>query len=385
MTNIAFQMRDQFKVNKNQEQIRLAWLGPVRMMVIAFIAFGYASTMPRGPENAEYFNMFGYDPSWYGIQIIFMMSGFLALRSLQRHGSALKFLLSRALRNLPTLAVFTGLVILVLFPLFGMPAANGETRIDQHIQYLIKVLTCVNPSELTPGLLDNALYMCVVQGGIWTFRWGMVAFIATAALWLVGGLRDRRILALLTLGFVMLYAAIVVYGVQNPIATSSAPSSTSHDQMLKYSLLGLRLGWVYLLGMCMYAFKDSLSRSLAIPFGFLTLAGVQFIFLPWTPFIEICAELGLGYLAFLAMTSQRALPTSLARLPDLSLGLYIYNWPAAQITLLVMPSLTPYPLFAISFPVTVFLSIITWFLVSRKINLSLARRLYPQHVAPQSA
>jgi hypothetical protein len=367
VANTAFQMRCQLQASKNKDQANLAWLAPVRILVIAFIALGYASTMPRGPKSVEYFNMFGYDPSWYGIQILFMMSGFLALRSLQRHGSAGKFLLSRAGRNLPTLAVFTGLVILVLFPLFGLPLAAGETRLDQHIRYFIKVITCFNPSELTPGLLDNALYMCVVQGGIWTFRWGLVAFVATAGLWLVGGLRDRRILALLTLGFTMLYAAIVVYAVHNP--------NEVYDKALEYSLLGLRLGFMYLVGMCMYAFKDKLSRHLAIPFGLLSLAGVQYIFLPWTPFIEICADLGLGYLAFIAMTSRAALPKSLRLLPDLSLGLYIYNWPAAQITLLVMPSLTPYPLFAVSFPITIFLAASTWLVVSRKINFSLARRM----------
>ena len=370
VTNIVFQMRDQLRGNKNHDQTRLAWLGPVRMLVITMIAFGYASTMPRGPETAEYFNMFGYDPSWYGIQIIFMMSGFLALRSLQRHGSAVKFLISRAGRNLPALAVFTGLVILVLFPLFAVPLSGEETRFGQHIHYLIKVLTCANPSELTPGLLDNALYMCVIQGGIWTFRWGMIAFATTAVLWRVGGLKDRRILVLLTLGITMLYAAIVIYAVRNP--------DISHGQILEYSRVGLRLGWIYLVGMCMYAFKESISRSLAVPFGLLSLAGIQFIFLPWTPFIEICATLGLGYLAYLAMTSRINLPASLRRLPDLSLGLYIYNWPAAQITLLLMPSLTPYPLFAVSFPVTIFLSYITWFAVSRKINFSLTKRLSPQ-------
>jgi len=363
-------MRDQHQTNKDKEKPSLAWLASVRMLVITVIAFGYASTMSRGPGTAEYFNMFGYDPSWYGIQIIFMMSGFLALRSLQRHGSAAKFLLSRAGRNLPALAVFTGLVILVLFPLFGLPLSSGETRLDQHIRYFIKVITCLSPSELTPGLLDNALYMCVVQGGIWTFRWGLVAFVATAGLWLVGGLRDRRILALLTLGCTMLYATIVVYSVQNLDAV--------YSQALQYSQIGLRLGWMYMVGMCMYAFKDILRRNLAIPFGLLSLASLQYIFLPWTPFIEICADLGLGYLAFLAMTSRRTLPASLRLLPDLSLGLYLYNWPAAQITLLIMPTLTPYPLFAVSFPVTVFLSAVTWFVVSRKINFSLARRLSPQ-------
>lgn len=370
MTKTIAEMRGQLQSDKQQDAPRLAWLGSVRMLVIAIIAFGYASTMPRGPGNPEYFNMFGYDPSWYGIQIIFMISGFLALRSLHKHGSALKFLLSRTVRNVPALAVFAMLVILVLFPLFGMPMAGDETRIGQHLIYFMKVVTCVDPGGLTPGLLDNALYMCVVQGGIWTFRWGLIAFIATAILWTIGGLRSPKILAFLTLGITMLYAAVVVYGIQNP--------NIAYGQFIEFAVVGLRLGWMYMVGMCLFAFRARLWRSLAIPFGLLALAAVQYVFLPWTPFIEICAELGLGYLVFLAMTSKVEIPTKIANLPDLSLGLYLYNWPAAQITLLLLPALTPYALFAVSFPITVFLSYATWLLISRKINFRFSERMLPQ-------
>ncbi len=352
------------------DQMKVSWLAPVRMVIIAIIAFGYASTMPYGPGSAEYFKLFGYEPSWYGIQLIFMISGFLALRSLQRHGSAIKFLISRAVRNIPTLIVFTGILIMVLYPFFAVPIAEGETRFAQHIAYIFQVITCVNPNALTPGLLDNALYMCAIQGGLWTFKWGVIAFIVTAILWVIGGLRDRRFMALLTIGVTMLYAAFVALDVNN--------SGVVNEQILEFALLGFRLGWMYLVGMCMYAFKDVLSRSVAIPIALLMLAGMQFMLLPWTPFIEISADLGFGYLVFLAITSRIAVPITLARLPDLSLGLYVFNWPTTQITLLVMPSLTPYPLFAVSFPITVLLSYTTWLVVSRKININLSLRLETQ-------
>lgn len=376
MTKTIAEMRDQLQadnVSAEAEPVsRLAWLGPIRILVIAIIAFGYASTMPRGPGNAEYLNMFGYDPSWYGIQIIFMISGFLALRSLHRHGSALKFLLSRLLRNLPALAVFAGLVILVLFPLFAAPLGTGgagETRLGQHMQYFIKVVSCFDPGAVTPGLLDNALYMCVIQGGLWTFRWGLIAFMATALLWGIGGLRNPRMLVLLTLGTMMGYAAVVVFSVHNP--------DMVFGRAMAAIVTGLRLGWVYMFGMCLYGFRTHLPRTLAVPSGFLALAAAQYIFLPWTPFIEICAELGLGYLVFLAMTSSVQVPKRIRKLPDLSLGLYVYNWPAAQITLLLIPTLSPLALFTLSFPMTILLSYITWLLVSRPINLNLGKSMVP--------
>ncbi len=355
------------KPNAHMQQLHLGWLGPVRMLVIALIAFGYASTMPRGPASAEYLNLFGYDPSWYGIQMIFMISGFLALRSLQRHGSAFKLLASRIARNAPTVIVFALLVVLVLFPLFGVPNHASENRLGQHLQYFIWVITCLEPNKLTPGLLDNALYMCVIQGGLWTFRWGLIAFIATSVLWAIGGLRNSIILAILTLGVTLVYAAVVVYMVANP--------QDADNGILQAVIVGLRLGWAYLAGMCLYAYRQRLRRSMFIPAGLLAMAALQFYVLRWTPFIEISATLGFGYLVFMVMTSRAPLPVFLRRIPDLSLGLYVYNWPTAQITLLLIPSLTPVPLFAIAFPITIALSYLTWVLVSRKINLGVGKRL----------
>jgi len=361
------QMNAQSTAISQNEQGHLGWLGPVRMLVITLIAFGYASTMPRGPQSAEYLGMFGYDPSWYGIQMIFMTSGFLALRSLQKHGSGLKLLASRLARNAPTVIIFALIVIAILFPLFSAPLAAGETRLGQHLLYFLKVVLCIEPNIITPGLLDNALYMCVIQGGLWTFRWGLIAFIATAVLWAVGGLRNPRLLAFLSLGMTLIYAAVVGYAVANPQASDNA--------MLQAALVGLRLGWAYVAGMCLFAYKARLRRSLVIPAGILAIAAIQFYLLRWTPFIEITATLGFGYLVFLVMTSPMPVPGFLRRLPDLSLGLYVYNWPAAQITLMLLPSLTPYPLFAISFPVTMLLSYLTWVLVSRKINVGVRNRL----------
>lgn len=366
--DIINDIRAKARFNRVQDAQSLTWLGPVRMLVIAFIAFGYASTLPRGPQEAEYLHFLGFDPSWYGISILFMISGFLALRSLERHESPQKFLLSRMGRNLPTLAVFAFMVVLIAFPLLGVPLdgtlGNGS-QFQQHITYLVKVITCLSPDMLTPGLLDNALYMCVIQGGLWTFRWGAIAFILTATLWAFGGLRRRSTLFILTLFFIICYASLIVYTVQTP----DAPS------LLNPLSIGLRLGWAYLIGMCAYAFKDKLPRTLLVPAIVIILAALQYYLLRWTPFIEISTEIGFGYLVYLIMTSKTALPKSLKSLPDLSLGLYVFNWPAGQIMLLLIPSLTPLPLFALSFPVTIFLSISTWFLVSRKLNLALANRV----------
>ena len=103
-------------------------MNAVRALVVLVIAFGYASTMPLGPGNREYLAFLGVDPSWVGIQVLFFLSGYLALKSVRRHGSAIKYLTSRIARNIPLLALFTLIAVLVIYPMFG--ASNdsfGET------------------------------------------------------------------------------------------------------------------------------------------------------------------------------------------------------------------------------------------------------------------
>jgi len=331
------------------------------MLVIALIAFGYATTLPRGPESAEYLRMFGYDPSWYGISVIFMITGWLSMRSLTRHGSYVKFLASRLGRNLPLLVVFAAMVPLVLFPLFGVAAEPGTSRLEQHLSYFFKVVSCVDPSTLTPGLLDNALYMCLIQGGLWTFRWGMVAFIATAVMWASGALKNRRLLGVLTLITIAIYTVSVLY------------STKQESAFLQFAIPGLKLGWAYLVGMCAFAYREKLGRILWVPIALLFATIIQYFLLPWTPGIEISATFALGYLAYFGMTSKRQVPALMKQLPDLSLGLYVFNWPVAQIVLLLIPALSPLGLFAVSFPVAVALSMGFWIVLNRRTNAKMDR------------
>ncbi len=368
MTEMLHPLRASLSAPCQTPPVQLTWLGPVRMLVMTAIAFGYASTMPLGPNQAEALRTFGYDPSWYGISILFMISGFLALGSLDRHGSPVKFLRSRLGRNLPILVIFALMVILLAYPLFGIPldtTAADSSRLELHLQYFFKVISCVDPNQLTPGLLDNALYMCVIQGGLWTFRWGVIAFILTAILWALGGLKNAKTLLILTIMSVICYAGLMLYGGK---LSASSP-------IFDLTAVGLRLGWAYLMGMCAYAYREKLPRNMLVPSVFIFAAALQYYAMPWTPLIEITAEIGIGYFVYLGMTSQRKSPNWLKSLPDLSLGIYVFNWPAAQISLLLLPALSPLELFAVSFPITLLLAYVSWAGFSRPINLRLSTPL----------
>ncbi len=322
------------------------------MLIVALIAFGYASTMPRGPQEAEYLRVFGYDPSWYGIVLIFMISGYLTMRSLMRHGSGLKMLTSRIGRTLPILAIFAFSVVFLIYPLFGTHTGG----LTDSLRYLFNVLSCLNPNALTPGLLDNALYACIIQGGLWTFRWGVIAFVLAALGWQTGVLKSPKFVLGIS-GFALaLYVGFVAYNSVNPGALNPDLG------------LALRMGWPFLMGMSAYIFRDKLPKHWGIPIGLTALAAIQQLLLPWTPLIEITFDLALGYLVFLAINSKVAPPKPLQKIPDLSLGIYVFNWPVSQLSLLVIPTLSPLALFGLGFPITVAIALGLWWMVNRPIN-----------------
>jgi peptidoglycan/LPS O-acetylase OafA/YrhL len=53
--------------------------------------------------------------------------------------------------------------------------------------------------------------------------------------------------------------------------------------------------------------------------------------------------------------------------PDLTLGIYLINWPAAQLLLLAFPDVGPWELIALSLPVTLGLALVTHVLISGRL------------------
>lgn len=321
----------------------------VRMLVIGLIAMGHVSTIPHGPGSKEFLYQFGYDPSWLGVNALFMIAGFLAMTSLRRHGNALHLLTSKVARNLPVMIIYVAAITLLLFPIFGIKP-NNFSNITSHLAvYAFDVLTCLDPGRKLEGLLDNAKYECVIQGAIWTFRWGLVAYIGAAIGWKIGILKSVKMLYIITslalIAYVVVHAAVVWRGINLPDSVTTA----------------LRLGWPFLAGMSLYTLKDTLPKTWAIPAVTAVLAAIHYLMLPWSPLTEVLATIFWGYSAILLMSYDGTkLPKAMQNVPDLSLGLYIFHWPAAQILLLLAPNSGSLALFALTAPVTILLSWLVW-------------------------
>lgn len=350
-------------------------LNAVRFLVVLAIAFGYASTMPLGPDQQETSAIFGYDPSWIGIQILFFFSGALAYRSLMAGRTGIDYLKSRALRVFPLLLAMTLTTVLVIYPILGKPLASSQDVLGL-VKYFFLTITVVDPGRPLPGLLDDAIYMCLIQGAIWTLRWGLILHVgvvmAAQFKWL---LKPRFILFA---GVASMIAYAIVYHILAKL----------HIEALSTPLVGMRLGYIFLLGMAVWAYRDKLPQAwisrTVIAGGLFGISALNYFALPWTSLIEICLTLSLAYVAWLAATSQSLKLRYLSHWPHLALGLYLTIWPTSQVLLHAFPDLGRYTLPLAALPLSIALAWISHAALTGRINKALEAQL-TRKVAVQPA
>jgi hypothetical protein len=325
----------------------LTRLNAVRLFAVLLITFGYASTMPRGPEYAELLNLYGYDPSWFGIQTLFFMSGLMAMRSLEQGRTGLAYLKSRFWRNIPILAVLTVITLLILFPLFGTPNDQGFDFWMRITKYIALTVFCIDPGVQIQGLMDDAKYMCLVQGSIWTLRYGVILHILVS---IVGKLKGRYLRNLVYVGATTstgLYLVLNYWAAINNIEALALP------------LTALRLSYAFLIGMAVWnlrhKFTDWGQKVWIFPIVFFTVASINFLF-TWSSLIDVALTLTWVSVFTIFLSRQAGLFDRLNNWTDITLPLLLINWPVAQ-TLLLLKAEWPLGIFIlVSTTVSVLLS-----------------------------
>ena len=341
-------MRETSLYPTKTSDLDLSQLNFVRLIIVLVIAFGYASTMPLGPEHPEIGRHLGYNPSWIGIQLLFFFSGVLALRSLRRHGSGFLYLRSRFLRNIPMLMVFTLVTVLLIYPFLGVPAESFGALVRKLGTYFFETVSCLNPGQPLPGLLDNARYMCLIQGAVWTFRWGVIAHISAAIGQKIGLFKHDRIvltLAIISTGAYLIVAHMVTWGGR---------------EFPDFIFAGTHLAFPFLCGMAAYAYRHKLPNRFTTQIGLLAVLGggamLWYHGFQWSPAIEVLLTGFWAYAAWLALTVKTRFAEWTASLPDLTLCLYLVMWPTAQLILLAAPGLGPWGLITLGLPVALTLA-----------------------------
>ncbi len=140
-----------------------------------------------------------------GIDIFFVISGYLIVKSWDFNPSAIDFLMKRSLRIFPALIVVTLISMFMLGPIFTTLSVKEYFTHPQFPSYFKNII--LSPVFYLPGVLEHAKVPNAVNGSLWSLpvEFFMYLVVMLLGLLLKGG---RMIYAAVTVGFV---AAIVFW------------------------------------------------------------------------------------------------------------------------------------------------------------------------------
>jgi peptidoglycan/LPS O-acetylase OafA/YrhL len=319
---------------------------PLRLLFASLVVFGHTFAIALRDSAAEPHVLFHYTFSYLAVNLFFIASGFLVTKSMVFRGDTPSFISARALRIFPALIVHVLFVMLVIGPL-GTNLALFEFFSDPswYLQPLM-VLTFFETNMVMPGMFQTN-GEDLGSAPLWTLRFEVIAYIATLLVFSLGLLRKKWMVLLQFVVPSIFWITGQHFGI-----FENLPATIENLA---------RFGIAYGLGATIYAYRDRVSFSWI---ALITVAVGSYM-MRGTPVLEVMMNLLLAWFIFRVAYLRLPKFNWMQRIPDLSYGIYIYHWCIIQILFYWMPNLGVIELFVLTFPITLVLAAMSWYIVEK--------------------
>ena len=278
-----------------------------------------------------------------GVEIFFVISGFLVAGSWLAQPRPGAFLFKRGLRILPALVLTLLLTAFVLGPLVTSLSTSAYLGSSAPARYVgDNVLAVVSADAIDdlayrlPGVFKENT-SDVVNGSLWTLPVEVGAYLLVLVLGLLGVLRR----------WLWLPVGVALVALAGPESSS----------------LNLLLLSIFGVAALLYVHRDRVPLRPWLAAAALALWAVS----AWLPFSGALAAVAVPYLViYVAYAAPRGL-RRLTEHGDVSYGLYLLAFPVQQTIVLAAGGggLAPLALAAIAFPITYVLALLSWRAVER--------------------
>lgn len=229
--------------------------------------------------------------------------------------------------------------------------------------YFFKTVFLIDPGARMPGLLDDAKYMCLLQGAIWTLRIGVILHVGFLLGWVTRILRNRNIVLILSVIAIAIYVKLV----------DTAVANREFGEQIIPVLPIFRLGYAYLAGIALFMWQDKVQQAkqtmILLPILIALVTTAIYKWLPWSSIHEV---LGVAVWTAVSLAFLQHAPLFFRRCPRLSPVLYVSIWPAAQIIVAFSPSSSQMGVILMSAGLASFAALLI-FLVLRQARIQPAR------------
>lgn len=274
-----------------------------------------------------------------GVQVFFVLSGFLVTQSWLARSSLVPFAAARVLRIYPALIAATVFTMLLAGVSGALPWREFWSS-PTTWRYFVRTASGFDVVDKLPGAFPANPFPHAANGSLWTLPVELRLYVALALAGLAGLLaRPRAWLAVAA----VLVAAAVAWPEHVPLDPNTS---------------GTRLaGLLFLLGSlaCVGQRHVPLSLPAAAAAAAIPLVDAQGLARDGPLFALLLAY------AVIAVAYHPALRAgNLARAPDYSYGLYVYAFPIQQTIVWAVPGISPLPLFAAALAATLAVAAASW-------------------------
>lgn len=289
------------------------------------------------------------------VNFFFVISGFLIVRSFKYSKSFWQYLKKRALRIYPGFIVVFFLSIFAFGPLGHMKEFSIEAYLDFLDSVWIK-REVANMISLQAPIEKNyftQLPQFGLNNSLWTIQYEFICYLAVPVLAWIGFTKHRKLL------LIALIISHVLLGLQS-VGYIFPFSEKLSGGIISNPYYYPRFFTYFLLGACVYLFKDSLPRNFLIA----ALAAIIFLLGFKFQMVDILWPVSGTYLLFYFAYHPKLIFPNFAKHGDLSYGIYLYGWPLQQLVMVYLGSyLDAKGLFLVVTPIVIVFAFISWKLI----------------------
>jgi len=314
----------------------------IRLVLATLVAVSHGIVMHTGTQPHWGLSTLGD----FAVDGFFVLSGFLVISSYLRLKSFFRYSWHRLLRIMPGFWVCLLVVAFVAAPLAallqGLPISTPFTSAPTAFHFLAANAGLMINEYGIGGLLADNPTPLIFIGSLWTLALEALCYIALAVLGLIGLLRHRWLVLLLT---VALWAAMSAQALGVPVPLGDNT---------------LRMLTMFFLGASAYLFAD------LIPMHWALLVGATALFLASAGTLDNYRITGAAAFVYLLLWLAVRLPFKVRLRVDLSYGVFIYHWPLQQLLVLTVALALPTWAFVpVSLAMSVPVALASWMLVEK--------------------
>ncbi len=299
------------------------------------------------------------------LPMFFALSGFLVAGSLERNPSVPTFVLFRALRILPALAVEISLSALLIGALTTSLGLAAYYQSPIFHAYFLNIVGSIHYN--LPGVFANNPDD-VVNRSLWTIPSELECYLFLIGAALVGLYASKNRLLVLVLVAFALYVGFRLW----------RDGTVPGFQPFGGTVLARLLIFYFMTGVLFYRFRDLIPMSAPL---FAVSAVVAVGTLLFEPTVWLSLPAVVYATVYLGLLNPRKVAVLLSG--DYSYGIYLYAYPIQQTCVLLFPDLRWWGNLAVALPVTAAFAALSWHTIEKpalKLKRVFARRPTQQRV-----